>query len=261
VAADGADSPLREALDVPVRRRDYGQVAIVCHVTPEHAHGGRAFERMTDTGPFAMLPLPGGRVGLVWCVETPDAQALMDAPDDDFLERATRRSGGVLGQFSEAGVRRCWPLSLAVAGQDVVGRVIFMGNAAHTIHPAGAQGFNLGLRDVAALAEVLSGNPALDRGATAREPGEWLDAGAAWRLEAYARARRADREATVALTDGLVGLFSSRLGPVRALRSAGLLAHAMAPPLRRRLVSAAMGYRAPVPALALGQRLEPVRAT
>lgn len=256
VAADGTNSAMREWLNVPVTRRDYGQVAVVCHVTPERGHGGCAFERMTESGPFAMLPLPGGRCGLVWCVDEKNAPDLLALPDADFLARATSRSGRVLGHFSEPGDRREWPLSLVVPDRDVAGRVVLMGNAAHTIHPAGAQGFNLGLRDVATLAEVLSANPQMVTGRPADLPA--LDAGHAWRLEAYARLRRPDRQATVRMTDGLVGLFGSAWGPARSLRSAGLVAHALSPALRRRLASAAMGYRAPVPALALGQPLQPV---
>ncbi|KAA9130803.1 NAD(P)-binding protein [Marinihelvus fidelis] len=252
VAADGADSPVREMLGIGTRRKDYGQTAVVCHVTPAQHHRGRAFERMTADGPFAMLPLPNGRCGLVWCAPPGRAAELMEAPDEDFLAEAGGRSGGVLGTFSEAGARRAWPLSLVVPERDVDDRVVLVGNAAHTIHPAGAQGFNLGLRDVAALAEALSGHTA---GSSSRP----IDAGDPARLAAYASARAADRKATVAFTDGLVGLFSSAMPFAASARSGALLAHALLPPLRRRLVSAAMGYRPPVSRLALGEPLAPVR--
>lgn len=247
VAADGARSAIRDSLGIAARHKDYGQTAVVCHVTPEHPHGGRAFERLTPDGPFAMLPLPNGRCGLVWCVPNGDAEALLALSEAEFLVRAAERSGGELGGFRDPGRRQAWPLQRVLPERDTAARAVIVGNAAHTLHPAGAQGFNLGLRDVAVLAEVLAGDGR----------GRPRDPGAAALLDGYADWRRPDRVATAAFTDGLVSLFASPLGVARGLRSAALLAHALAPPLRRRLASAAMGFRGRVPRLALGEPLTP----
>jgi 2-octaprenyl-6-methoxyphenol hydroxylase len=245
VAADGTDSLVRNALGIDARQKDYGQTAVICNVVPEERHRDRAFERMTPTGPFALLPHVGERCGLVWCAPSDEAATLLALSDEEFLARATERSGAVLGRLQRAGRRSAYPLRLLLPEADVVGRVVVLGNAAHAIHPAGAQGFNLGLRDVAVLAEVLAadGHPPADPGAPEL-------------LAEYARWRRPDREATVAWTDGLVSLFGSERLLVRALRSVGLLAHALAPPLRRRMASEAMGFRGRVPRLAGGEPLQ-----
>ena len=156
IGADGADSTLRGLLGIGADRHDYGQVAVICNVTPELPHGNRAFERMTRTGPFALLPHVGQRCGLVWCVPEEDAEVLLAMPQAALLEAATKRSGGALGGLTRLGRRSAYPLRRVVPERDVAGRAVLLGNAAHTIHPVGAQGFNLGLRDVATLAEVLA---------------------------------------------------------------------------------------------------------
>jgi len=247
VAADGAASTVRRLLGVAVREKDYGQTAVICNVTPERPHGGRAFERMTSTGPMAVLPHRDLRCGLVWCVASEDAQALLDMPEEEFLRQATRRYGGELGAFVRMGRRSAYPLKLTLAADDTLPRVVILGNAAHAIHPAGAQGFNLGLRDVAVLAEVLA----------EAEPGGGGDPGTDGVLQRYSEWRRPDREATVAFSDGMVSLFSSPLALSGAVRTLGLLAHGLFPPLRRRLATQAMGYRGRVPRLARGERLRP----
>jgi 2-octaprenyl-6-methoxyphenol hydroxylase len=256
VAADGTDSAVRAALGIGARHKDYGQTAVICNVVPEHAHRGRAFERLTPTGPFAILPHVGERCGLVWCVPSDEANALLAMEEEEFLAQATERSGGVLGRLGRLGRRSSYPLRLVLPERDVQGRTVVLGNAAHAIHPAGAQGFNLGLRDVAVLAELLAERLAEADGGSG---GPSVDPGAAELLAAYSRWRRPDREATVAWTDGLVGLFSSDRVLLRALRSAGLLAHALLPPLRRRLASEAMGFRGRTPRLAAGQPLRSPR--
>lgn len=245
VAADGGRSRLREALGVGIRHKDYGQVAMIANVMPEVPHAGRAFERMTPTGPLALLPHVEGRCGLVWCLDADEAEQWLTAPEADFLAAATERSGGVLGQLRQLGRRSSYPLQQILAERDRAPRAVIMGNAAHAIHPAGAQGFNLGLRDIAVLVEVL---------ATARRGGE-TDPGASAALEAYSHWRREDQVDTAAWSDGMVGLFARR-GPVLdRLRTLGLLAHAVAPPLQRRVAIHAMGYRGRIPRLALGEPL------
>jgi 2-octaprenyl-6-methoxyphenol hydroxylase len=243
VAADGADSGVRALLGIEADVRDYGQTAVICNITPEHYHDHRAWERLTPTGPFAVLPHVGERCGLVWSVATDDAQSLLDMPEDEFLARARRRFGGDLGDFLKMGRRSSYPLRLVRAKRDSGPRTVIIGNAAHAIHPVGAQGFNLGLRDVAVLAELLA------PGAGDTDPGsEEL-------LRAYSDWRRPDQEATVSWSDGMTRLFANASPLAGVLRSAGLLAFALAPPLRRKLASGFMGYRGRTPKLALGGRL------
>jgi len=246
VAADGADSVLRQLAGIAAREKDYGQTAVICNVTPSKPHHNVAWERMTPTGPFAVLPHQGERCGLVWCLPHDQAGTLLEWPEESFLAAASERFGDEIGPFLRVGRRSAYPLRLVVPERDLFSRGVLVGNAAHVIHPAGAQGFNLGLRDVAALAEVLSeplaGGPVPDPGAGAI-------------LEAYGRWRRPDREATVTWADTLAGLFASPLGLSAAARSLGLLAHAWSPTLRRRLAIRAMGYRGRAPRLALGEPL------
>lgn len=242
VAADGAASAVRSMLGIAARSHDYGQTAVICNVTPAEAHRGRAFEWMTDSGPFAILPHAGDRCGLVWSIPTDQAQSYLDMEDAQFMQLAQQRFGTALGEFRKIGRRSAYPLKLVRAVQDTSHRVVIMGNAAHAIHPAGAQGFNLGLRDVAVLAELLEHRENLDPGAT-----EVLAAYSAW--------RRPDQDETVAWTDGMVRLFANPSMTAGLARTAGMLAHALLPPLRRRLASKAMGYRGRTPKLALGQPL------
>ncbi len=254
IGADGAASSVRELLAIPAQAHDYGQVAIICNVTPSETHRNRAFERMTPTGPFALLPHAGTRCGLVWCVPADEAEDVLALDDERFLAAATRRSGQVLGRLERCGRRSSYPLRRVVPERDREGRVLLLGNAAHAIHPVGAQGFNLGLRDVAVLAELIA-----DRrgpGGAAPDPG---DTGL---LEAYAAWRRPDREATVGWSHDMVSLFASASPLTRTARGAALALVGLSPTLQRRLAVRAMGYRGRVPRLALGEALAPdVRET
>jgi 2-octaprenyl-6-methoxyphenol hydroxylase len=246
VAADGAASVIRDILEIPVETRDYGQTAVICNITPEHAHNGRAFERMTSTGPFAVLPHVGGRCGLVWSVATAEAPSLLEMPEAEFLAAAQDRFGNELGAFTRLGRRSGYPLKLVRARRDIHQRTVILGNAAHAIHPVGAQGFNLGLRDVAVLAELL---------AEAEPTGGKVDPGTQGLLQAYSQWRKPDQDSTISWSDGITRLFANPTPAAAVLRSAGLFAHALIPPLRRRLASGAMGYRGRVPKLALGEPL------
>jgi 2-octaprenyl-6-methoxyphenol hydroxylase len=190
-----------------------------------------------------VLPHLGDRCGLVWCVAGAESEALLAMPEADFLAGARRRFGGELGDFVKVGKRTAYPLRLVRADRDVHERLVILGNAAHAIHPIGAQGFNLGLRDVAVLAEVMAGRAAGD-------PGNASVTGA------YGAWRRPDHDSTIAWSDGMARLFANPSPAAALVRSAGLFAHALVPALRRRLTSSAMGYRGRVPALALGQPLE-----
>jgi len=244
VAADGARSVIRDRLGIPTEQHDYGQTAVICNVTPEQHHQNRAFERFTPTGPFAILPHLGERCGLVWCVATKDADALISLPEVDFLQAAEQRFGGELGRFVQMGRRSSYPLKLVRASEDIGPRTVIIGNAAHAIHPVGAQGLNLGLRDVAVLTEVVA-----DRGG--------MDPGDPSLLQRYSDWRRADQDATIAWSDGLARIYANPTRLVAAARTAGLFAHALFPSLRRALASRAMGYSGRVPGLALGNPPSP----
>lgn len=246
VAADGANSFIRNHLQIPTESRDYGQVAVICNITPEKAHEGRAFECLTDTGPFAVLPHTGSRCGLVWSVASDKAAALLDLDDATFISRAEERFGRTeLGVFKKAGKRTAYPLKLVRAREDIRERLVILGNAAHAIHPIGAQGFNLALRDVAVLAEVLADD---DQG----DPGE------SGLLNTYSHWRQQDQRGTIATSDGMTRLFSHPSPLAAGLRTMGLVAHAMLPSLRRKSAIKAMGYRGRVPRLALGEPLRQV---
>jgi 2-octaprenyl-6-methoxyphenol hydroxylase len=266
VGADGAESVVRTALGIAVERRDYGQTAVICSITPEKAHGGRAWECFTPTGPFAVLPHVNGRCGLVWSVASDAADDILQLPDDEFLCRAQGLFGDALGPWRNVGKRSAYPLRLVRATTDIGPRSVLLGNAAHAIHPMGAQGFNLGLRDVAVLAEVLSENltghaapdkiPERDKVKDVSEMGRGeMDIGAPELLERYSAWRAPDQAGTIGYSDGLARLYANPGFVAGLARGLGLLAHALIPPLRRHLAIRAMGYRGRIPRLALGERL------
>jgi 2-octaprenyl-6-methoxyphenol hydroxylase len=242
VGADGANSFVREGLGIGVEQYDYGQSAVICNVTPEQNHRGRAFECFPQTGPFAILPHVQSRCGLVWCVPSDQVDVMMEMPEPEFLEQANQRFGRRLGAFLKMGRRTSYPLKLVRALEDVRPRAVILGNAAHAIHPNGAQGFNLGLRDAAVLAEVLANAAGADPGDI-----ELLRKYSAWRAP--------DQQGTIAYSDGLARLFSNPSGLSASARTVGMLAHAFIPPLRRQLAIRAMGFRGRIPRLALGEPL------
>ncbi len=246
VGADGARSFVRNALGIESEQRDYRQTAVICNITPEEAHDGRAYECFTPSGPFAVMPHVGGRCGLIWCVDSERAEQVLDLPEADFLAAAHERFGNHLGAFVKVGKRSSYPLRLVRACEDIRERAVILGNAAHAIHPIGAQGFNLGLRDVAALAEVLA--ESVRRGAAER-------IGDLETLRRYSQWRVQDQRGTIAYSDGLARLFSNPSPAAAAARTAGLLAHAFIPALRRQLAVRAMGYRGRIPRLAMGEPL------
>lgn len=242
VAADGANSFVRGALGIQAREHDYGQSAVICNLTPTEPHRGRAWELLTSDGPFAVLPHVGDRCGLVWTAPSDAAETLETLPEDQFIERAQARFGDDLGSFQRIGQRSRYPLREVRALTDTAPRTVVLGNAAHTMHPIGAQGFNLGLRDVATLAELLA-----ERGTD--DPG---DAGV---LQRYSAWREPDQAGTMAYADGLARAWSNPTALMGIARDAGFVAHALLPPLRRQLVLRAMGYRGRVPRLAMGEPL------
>jgi 2-octaprenyl-6-methoxyphenol hydroxylase len=246
VGADGAHSFIRESLGIETRRYDYQQTAIICNITPEQEHRGRAFECFSPSGPFAVMPHVRDRCGLIWCVHSDEAAAMLDLPDREFLHRARERFGDALGDFVKTGSRASYPLRLIQAREDIRPGVVILGNAAHAIHPVGAQGFNLGLRDAAVLAEVLHDEIT---------SGDKQNIGSIGVLRRYSEWRAPDQKGTIAQSDGLARMFANPSALAAAVRTAGLFAHALLPPLRRQLAVKAMGFRGNIPRLALGESL------
>lgn len=238
VGADGAGSSVRQLLGIAVRRWDYGQTAIIANISSEKPHNHVAYERFTDTGPLALLPLhptdgepaTSGRCSLVWTARDAQVDALLALDEAGFLRALQDRFGYRLGRMIRAGERHAYPLALVRARAHVHARVALIGNAAHTLHPVAGQGFNLGIRDVAVLAELLAD--------AARQGG---DVGAAALLQRYAQWRRHDHSVMIAFTDGLARLFSNPLMPVAVARDLGLLAVDLLPPLRQFLARRTMG--------------------
>lgn len=241
VAADGGNSSIREQLDVPIVRWQYGQSAVVTNITPGRPHRNVAYERFTDTGPVALLPMSEQRCALVWTVRDEQVEKVMGLDDAAFLAAFQQRFGYRLGRFQRVGRRVSYPLSLLRARESVRGRVAIIGNAAHTLHPIAGQGFNLGVRDVAALAEVIDDAFAAGH-----------DIGAADVLERYQRWRSAEQRNVALATDGLVRLFSNPLGIVILGRNLGLLAMELLPAAKHPLARGAMGLLGRQPHLARG---------
>jgi 2-octaprenyl-6-methoxyphenol hydroxylase len=244
VAADGARSRVRQQLGVEAVRWDYRQTAVIANVTPELPHRNVAYERFTDAGPLALLPMSEGRCAVV-CTVDDDARArLMGASDEGFLAELQRRFGDRLGRFQRTGLRQGYPLFMVKSRTHVRHRVAIIGNAAHTLHPIAGQGFNLGLRDVAALAEVVvDANRAND------------DFGDERVLQRYAHWRRWDQRGTILFTDGLTRLFGNPLAPLQVARNLGLLAFDLLPPVKRLLSRHTMGTEGRLPRLARGLAL------
>lgn len=214
VAADGAQSAVRKNLGIGAREWHYGQAAIVANLTPGIGfQGATAFERFTDTGPIAMLPLPDKRYGMIWTVDQRYLDEIVSLNDQAFLERVQRRFGFRLGRFQQAGRRANYPLYLMLAQDIVRHRAVLIGNAAHAVHPITGQGFNLGIRDVAVLAEVLR---------SAHRSG--TDVGDIGILRKYANRRKKDQQTVALVTDGLVRLFTNPLWPIELGRNIGMLA-------------------------------------
>lgn len=246
VAADGARSMVREAAGIRVETRDYEQVALVSNVTAQRFHDHIAYERFTPEGPLALLPLSHGRMGLIWTL-TPQAAGLVSELDDAaFLARLQRAFGLRLGRFTRVGSRQRYPLALSQCAVHVAERLALVGNAAQALHPIAGQGFNLGLRDAACLAELL---------ADAHTVGQAFDPGDGLLLERYRRWRAQDQPRIVQFTDGLVRLFMQPFGPVKWLRDAGLLAFDLLPPAKRAMAQLSLGAAANIPRLARGAPL------
>lgn len=245
VAADGGGSGVRGQLDLKVKEHLYGHDAVITTVTPDRPRPGVAFERFTDSGPLALLPMTGGRYSVVWTCRESETADLLALSDADFLARLQGRFGYRLGRLGQAAPRRAYPLRLLLTRDSVRERLVLIGNAAHTLHPVAGQGFNLGLRDVAALAEVLADS--------ARQGG---DPGSAATLSEYRRWRGRDQAATANLTDALARLFVVPWAPVRVARDLGMLGVDLIPAARHLLATRFMGLGGRLPRLARGLSLE-----
>lgn len=245
VAADGAHSAVRAAAAIEADVEDYDQVAIVANVAADRPHDGTAYERFTATGPLAVLPLYDGSYGVIWSCRPADAAGVLSLDDASYLRELQARFGWRAGRFVRVGRRVSYPLKLTRAMETTATRTVLIGNAAQALHPVAGQGFNLGLRDAAMLAEVIAN---ADGG----------DVGAPELLRRFAEWRAADRGGVVRFTDGLVKLFgSSRLG-AGILRNLGLLMFDLAPPAKSALARVSAGFGGPTPRLARGL---PVRDT
>ena len=242
VAADGAASSVRSMMGISAQRSEYGQRAMVGNLMPEKPIDHQAYERFTERGPIALLPVADGRAAFVWIVSESDAQALLTLDDVNFVAALQDEFGFRLGRFSRIGRRASYPLALSKASRLIVQRGVVVGNSAHGLHPVAAQGFNLGMRDVAALCDCL---------ADARA-GSSFDPGDAAVLTRYAQWRRGDQARLVGITDGLVRLFGSRRGPARVLRNVGMLGFDVVPGVRSLFACQMMGLSGRLPRLSRG---------
>jgi 2-octaprenyl-6-methoxyphenol hydroxylase len=244
VAADGARSSIRDRAGIAIHGWEYAQSAIVTTVGHERDHDGRAVEHFLPAGPFAILPLKGCRSSIVWTETTGEAERIMALPDDAFHGELEQRFKLHLGEIRTVGARRVHPLGFFVARSFIAERIALVGDAAHIIHPIAGQGLNMGLRDVAALAEVVVDAARLG-----------LDPGAADVLERYQRWRRFDTMAMGLATDGLNRLFSNRSAALRLVRDVGLGLVDRVPDLKRLFIREAAGLVGDVPKLLRGKSL------
>lgn len=249
VAADGAKSVVRESAGIGATTWDYQQHALVTNVFTQRFHDYVAYERFTPEGPIALLPISEGRVGLVWSFSPGMAEQVRDLGDAEFLDRLQQAFGFRLGRFTRVGTRHLYPLSLTRADEHVAPRLAVVGNAAQALHPIAGQGFNLGLRDAASLAEVLA--DALEAASNSPD----FDGGDGLLLERYRQWRAADREKIVGFTDGLVRLFTQPLGAAKLARNIGLLAFDLLPAAKDALSQLSLGAAGRIPRLARGGRL------
>ncbi len=231
VAADGAISSCCQQLNIHRHEHDFGQIALIANISTEQLHLGRAFERFTQEGPIALLPMSDGRSSLVWCLSPSKANHLMMLKDEDFIEALQVNFGWRLGKITKIGKRHAYPLILRQSSQLISHRFAVVGNAAQTLHPIAGQGFNLGLRDVITLAEEISQQLTISK-----------DCGVMPMLQAYLKRRKNDRDSTVAMTSGLVHGFSNQALPFILGRNLGLIAMTAHHSLKAPIIQRALGF-------------------
>jgi len=244
IGADGRGSLVRQHAGMPISVIDYKQHGIVCSIEHEFSHCGIAHERFLPSGPFAILPLTGNRSSLVWTEKSHLTETIMGLPDRAFESEVRRRIGDFLGEVKVIGGRWAYPLTLQYAQEYVADRLALIGDAAHGIHPISGQGLNLGLKDVAALIEVL---------VDARRVG--LDIGATSVLENYGRWRTTDNASVYAITDTFNRLFSNDIEPIKLLRDVGMAAVDQVVPLKNFFMQHARGTVGDLPKLLRGERV------
>jgi len=236
VGCDGAHSICRKFANIACDVSEYGQSALITNVSTAQHHQGVAYERFTEHGPIAMLPMVDvagekSRCSLVWTLTPEQASEIKQLSDNEFKIALEEAFGSWLGEINQVGKRHVFPLSLVQAQEQVYHRMALMGNASHTIHPIAGQGFNLGLRDVQMLTQTLQ------KALSANE-----DIGAFHRLFEYAQSRKKDHAHIITLTDSLVTLFSNDLSPLVAGRNVGLKVLNYVPAIKNTFVHKAMGY-------------------
>jgi len=242
VASDGANSAVREMMGITAQKSHYGQCAVIGNLLPEKDINNVAYERFTKQGPLAILPVADGRAGFVWTVSEDDADRVMALDDKAFLAELQEQFGYRLGTFSRVGKRASYPLVLSKALRLTATRSVLIGNSAHGLHPVSAQGFNLGMRDVAAIVDCIADCPTVTQ----------IDPGGTSLLEQYSRWRRSDQKKLVRFTDGLVKLFGSDSRSLRALRNIGMLGFDLVPGVRSVFAKHTMGLAGRLPRLSRG---------
>jgi 2-octaprenyl-6-methoxyphenol hydroxylase len=272
VAADGAHSVVRAAAGIEADVEDYEQIAIVANVAADRPHDGTAYERFTQSGPLAVLPLHDGSYGVIWTCTPTRAAEVLSLDNTSYLRELQDRFGWRAGRFVRAGVRASYPLKLTRATATAATRTVLIGNAAQALHPVAGQGFNLGLRDAAMLAEVIVGARAGAAWATAAgavaaatvgaagaaaagavaAAGAGGDVGSPDLLRQFAAWREGDRKGVVRFTDGLVKMFASTRPGAGVLRNLGLLLFDLSPPAKSALARVSAGFAGPTPRLARG---------
>ena len=248
VAADGARSEVRAMVGLSATHKPYEQIAVIGNLQPEKPHEHVAYERFTETGPIAMLPVANGRVAFVWTLAPNEANRVLELGDEEFTAALQAAFGYRLGRFSRVGKRASYPLSLTRAEGLVARRSVVIGNAAHGLHPVAGQGFNLGLRDVAALADCLADYQ--ERQGADSDPGD------ANLLEDYAQWRKADQQKLVGFTDNLIRLFGSDDRPIKTLRNLGMWGFDLVPGVRGLFAKHTMGLAGRLPRLSRGLPLK-----
>lgn len=240
IAADGDHSTVRGKVGIAVNRVDYKQSAIVANVSCEFDHANVAYERFTAQGPLALLPMREKTMGVVWTHARKNVEQTMALDDQQFCRQLQQQFGARLGEIRAVSKRHAYSLGLAYPESPVAKRLVLIGNAAHTLHPVAGQGFNLGMRDLAMLAQLIE--QALHNG---------QDIGSEALLQQYAAQRKADHKTIIRFTHGLVLGFSNALAPFKLARGVGLLATDLIPMFKRRLAMTSMGLSTPLARLSM----------